>query len=786
MNRGRWPRRLLRIAVALTAGLFLLAIAIFAVLRTSLPPVDGTLPVAGLRAPATIERDALGVPTIRAASRNDLAFATGFAHASDRFFQMDLARRQAAGELSVLAGDATLALDRRHRLHRFRARARRVVGAASAQQRGALDSYTAGVNAGLAALGARPFEYLLLGASPEPWLPEDSVLVLYSMFLALHDSRATRDLDRALVQASLEPAAYALLYPRGTRWDAPLDGSAAPEIDLPGAGQLDLRTRAPASGSSPAPRPVAGSNNWAVAGALAADGRAIVANDMHLELRVPNIWYRARLQTTAAPPLDLAGVTLPGTPWLVAGSNGTVAWGFTNSYGDWVDLVALEPGSGPSTYRSSESEHTMEEIEETLHVNGARPVTLIVRETIWGPVLEGLDDLPGDYALQWTAQEPEAVNLALMGLEQAESVAAALDHAAQAGIPAQNFVVADSGGSIGWTLAGRIPDRMHSGARTPLASSRLPPRSLSFVAPADHPRIVNPDDGILWTANSRVVGGAALALIGDGDYALGARATQIRDTLVSHRRPVGTSDMLAMQLDDRVVALERWQALLVQVLDNIPREPGDSPDGALAGVRDWSGRATVDSAEYTLIRSFRAIVMERLHAALVEPLVARYGEQRRPAISRQFDGTAWRLAEARPAHLLPAGHADWQAFLAAAAHAAVERSGASRWGQRNRAAIRHPLSAAVPLIGHRLDMPAQELPGDALAVRVQAPSFGASERFAVAPGAEAEAYFHMPAGQSGHPLSPFYRAGHSAWAAGLPESFLPGPRVHSLELVPKD
>ena len=199
----RWLLRFL----AFAACLAVVAIAFVAwLLRGSLPDLDGTIAHRGLEGPATIARDAIGVPVITATSRTDLAFGTGVAHAQDRFFQMDLVRRQAAGELSALFGSAAVDADRHYRFHRFRNVARQVYASLPADHRQLLDRYAEGVNVGLAGLGARPFEYYVLRAEPEPWRAEDSLLVVYAMFLQLNDSRARGDVRHGFAHRCRRPA----------------------------------------------------------------------------------------------------------------------------------------------------------------------------------------------------------------------------------------------------------------------------------------------------------------------------------------------------------------------------------------------------------------------------------------------------------------------------------------------------------------------------------------------------------------------------------------------------
>ncbi|MEJ2602271.1 MAG: penicillin acylase family protein [Gammaproteobacteria bacterium] len=793
--RGRWIRRVLVASLLLASAP---VVATWLLLKASLPPVDGQILQPTLSAPVSIGRDAAGVPTVRARNRRDLAFATGFVHGQDRYFQMDLARRSAAGELAALFGGAALELDRSVRLHRFRARAEAVVSASGPAELAALQAYADGVNAGLGSLAVRPFEYLMLGQAPVAWRPADTVLVLYAMFLQLNDSTGRRDLERGFVYRHLPRSVYDALYPLGTEWDAPLAGGRAPARRLPSPREYDLRAidtarrqprRVPVA--EPEPEVVPGSNNWAVAGASTADGRGLVANDMHLGLDVPNTFYRACL-VHEADAVYLCGVTLPGTPALVAGSNGHIAWGFTNSYGDWTDLVSLQQGSVPGTYRIDGGDREYREFEEIIQVADDEPVTLVVRETDWGPVIPGITPDDGEYALVWTAHRPAAVNLGLMRLEGVQTVEEALPLAALAGIPPQNFTVADAGGNIGWTIAGRIPRRVGDFDSRRPADWSLPGSGWAgWVAPDEYPRIRNPRAGRIWTANARVVDGTAYRLIGPGDYDLGARAGQIRDAL-EVLTDAGPEDMLRIQLDDRAVFLGRWRQLLLAELDAeaVAARAARADYRALA--EDWIPRASVDSVGYRLVRGFRARVQQQVLSGLTAGLETTLPEGRRLLPSRQFEGTLWRLVSERPPHLLPAGYQTWRELLLAAVDAGLDYYQANydtplserTWGEHNTVRIQHPLSRAVPLLATLLDMPREPLPGDANLPRAQGTRFGASERFAVAPGAEERGYFHMPTGQSGHPLSEWYDAGHRDWADGKPTPFLPGVAVHRLELVP--
>jgi penicillin amidase len=766
-------------------------------LRSSLPVLTGTLPLAGLTASVTVDRDALGVVTLRAGNRLDVARATGFIHAQERFFQMDLLRRSAAGELAELIGSAALERDRGLRIHRFRRRARDVLAHLPASQRLMVEVYSAGVNAGLAALAAPPFEYLLLRAAPAPWRPEDTLLVIYAMYLVLQGDGATRESMVGVLHDTLHPALASFLDPPGTEWDAPLQGEPFATPPPPGPEVVDLR--APPAGDRGISRErrrdddawveQAGSNNWAVAGSHTAHGGALLANDMHLGLGVPNTWYRAVFvyPDERGEERRIVGVNLPGAPAVVVGSNGRIAWGFTNSQGDWTDLVELDPDDA-DYYRTPQGPRRFQIDQERIAVRNAEPEILEIRSTPWGPVYD-TDHQGRLRALRWVAHDREAVNLELLWLETADDVTEALAVAERSGLPGQNFLVADAGGRIAWMLMGPIPRRFGHDGRIPRSWADGSRGWDGWIGAAERPRLIDPPGGRIWTANARVVSGPWLRMLGFGGYRLGARARQIRDGLLALEQ-ADEGDMLALQLDDRALFLARWRDLLLATLD--PKAVDADPRRRVLrrAVENWGGRAAVDSVGYRLVRAFRSAVAQRV----LDPLT-QAAWQADAAFDmewiRQHEGPLWRLVSEQPAHMLAADYADWQALFRAAVDDLAARfpgrdDALARftWGERNTSRILHPFSHVVPWIGRWLDMPDIPLPGDSNMPRVQSPRAGASQRMAVAPGREERGIFHMPGGQSGHPLSPHYHDGHGAWVRGEPSPLLPGPARHTLRLVP--
>ena len=781
-----------RLIVGATILILLLAGIAWLMLRASLPELDGEIAARGLVDVATIERDAYGIPVVTAKNRGDLAFATGFAHGQDRYFQMDLIRRQAAGELSEIVGAVALDVDRRYRFHRFRARAAAVIATASDADRELLQRYADGANAGLASLGARPFEYFVLGVEPAAWQPEDSILAVYAMFTQLNDSRASKEVQRGLAHNVLPNEVYRWMYPDGTSWDAPLMGEPRSGVPIPPASVISLRGvhDIPPDSSETGRKRLRGSNNWAVSGALTENGRAIVSNDMHLNLDTPNVYYRARLVIDGSVPLDVSGVTLPGSPFVIAGSNTQVAWGFTNSYGDYTDAVLLKPGAAPGSYVTPEGDRNFETHKELINVKGEDPVAFEVRETVWGPVLEDADYPDGEIAVSWIAHKPESINLNLLRLETAWSVAEALEIANRMGMPPQNFVTGDAGGNIAWTIAGRIPAKTSFDPMLPADWSEQHGWT-GWVAAEDYPRIVNPASGRIWTANSRVTDADALRIVGDGGYDLGARARQIRDGLFAKDTFV-PDDMLNIQFDDRALFLAPWRDLLLDVLSDEVVAADVTLAEYRALVEDWIPRAAPESVGYRLVRAFRLEVERRLFHALTASVRDAYGEDVRLLKSNQFEGALWSLVSQRPGHMLPGEHESWEAFLIDSVRRNIDYFNekfdgplANRvWGEINVAAIRHPLARSIPLFGEYLNMPVEQLNGDADMPKVQGPSMGASERFSVAPGDEENSLLHMPTGASGHPLSPYYGLGHADWVQGNPSPFLPGSAVHTLTLTP--
>jgi penicillin amidase len=790
----------IRILLGLLGLVALALLSAYLYLRASMAQLDGVRRAPGLAGPVSVARDDHGVPLLQGSNRFDLAYATGFIHAQDRFFQMDLLRRVGAGELAELFGPRALPADKAHRLHRFRARAEQALAAMSADDRRFIERYAAGINDGVGALGARPFEYALTGTRPRPWSAADSLLVVWAMYFDLQGMQEPRELARGWIFDHTDPAQRAFLLPESSEWDAPLDQAAVAAAATPvpptapawwgqrRAGRQPLRS------ASADFVDAVGSNNWAVAGSRSRDGAAIVSDDMHLGLQLPTTWYRLTMQFLDAngKPRRLSGVTLPGAPpVLTVGSNGHVAWGYTNAYGDFMDLVALQADpADPARVRTPNGWETLARHEEPIVVKGAPAEKLVVRESSLGPVREAGGRR---YALHWIAHQPGALNVNHRQLELADTLADALAVAATIGIPAQNFVAGDDKGNIGWTITGMMPRRAQAaGASFPIAADGAVPTWDGALAPAAYPRVVNPADGQLSTANARQLMGAGAQLIGDGGFDLGARSHQVRAGLLALGPKTDVQAVYGVTMDDRAIFMAGWRNRAIAALDAAAIK--DKPQRAeflRQLTSGWSGRASVESTGYRLARGY----MWALHDLLFDAANGAMGEVDAKA-NMQAASTRWpvvlgRLLDQRPAGWLPAAYPDWQALELAAIDQVIfdlTRDGkplsAATWGARNTAAIAHPISMAAPALKRWLSVPADPLPGDANMPRVAGRNFGQSERMTVSPGKEEQGVFNMPGGQSGHPLSPYFLRGHAEWVAGTTVPLLPGRAAHTLTFTP--
>jgi penicillin amidase len=765
--------RRLAIAIALAGGPAM-----------AVAPRDVPTPLPGLSAPAAVTLDSLGVPSIEAATELDAYRIEGWFHARDRFGAMDLFRRAAAGELSELAGPATLALDRERRTLGLRRVAERAFLALPERQRLALEAYASGVNAGLAARERPPAEHAAFAIVPQPWRPEDSLLVILSLSARLHES-SFLETRLAPAIAGLPEAAIEFLLGVGGS-ESPVAGPGGPDgesVPIPGPEALDLRV-APASPAEDGPdadERTPGSNAFAIAGRHTGHGRAILAGDMHLSLAIPGVWYRIEL---AWPGARLMGFSLPGVPGVVVGSNGTVAWTFTNLHGDFVDHVVVEVDPlDPARMRVPGGDEPFETRTESIAIRGAGPAPLEIRSTRWGPIV-GRDAEGRPLALRWTLADEGGLDLGLLDMAGARSVEEALDVAASWAGPAQNALVAGGDGRIGWTITGRLPIRRGLDGLTPRSWARDECGWDGFLDGHARPRVVDPADGFLVSANQRPLPDATVGSLGRL-WPPTDRARRIRARLEAGpdgEEGAWDEDAAAsVQLDTFVPRLLRWRDVAVRALDSAPPDADPTLLALRGPLVAFDGQADLDADVVELLELFRRGTARGIRDAIV---AAGHPAMKTLPIP---DIVALRLAEARPSHLLPPSAPDWEAYLrrllATSLGELGTKDGPRPWGEANRLAITHPL-AANPLLALRMKAPSAPQAGHVYAIRVATPAFGASQRMVVAPGLESSGLVSMPLGQSGDPLDRHFLDHHPSWADGKAVPFRAGPPAATRRFSP--
>ncbi|WP_327173964.1 penicillin acylase family protein [Streptomyces sp. NBC_01335] len=714
----------------------------------------------GLQADVTIDHGAGGVPTVRASCLSDGWAGLGHAVATDRLFQLDLLRRSAAGRLAELFGPSAVAQDIAQRRAGLTAAADRALGELPADQRAVLTAYTDGVNA-VIATAPPPLELEVLGLAMEPWRPRDSLLVALLLAQMLSGDGEHHRM-RALMAGSLPPDVVDFLLGESDPYLVGLDGrpAAGRKADPPLQALRALLAEAP--GPSGGDRQVVasddrpwGSNALALAGSHTTDGRALLANDMHLPLGAPTLFHRAGLRWPGG---RVDGVTVPGLPVFVTGVSTSLAWGATRLAADVVELVEVRRA------------HLATRRERILVLHGD-PVDVEVQDSPWGPV-EG----PGPdgvlLARHWVGRDPGAVDLGLGALMTAGDVDAGTRAARQSGGPPLNVLLADSGGRIAWTVSGRFPVRDGTGPVTPDHAWTAHRR------PHELPHVTDPASGRLVSANNgvrehREVRGLA------ANHFSARRAARIGELLDAG----GTWDerrLLALQSDTDAEFYAFYRDLALTVLTD-PVTRADEQRGRLReAVRAWDGTARTDAIGLAVLVAWRELLRESLFAALLSRCAARNED----FVYCWHSHESPLRAMLDDASLFPPPHRDQRSFLlfeldvcgGLLRHLAPETGPeALRWGALNPTGIRHPMSRLAPELAPLLDLPQDEMPGCPESVCAARPGFGPAVRLAASPGRPAQALLNLPGGQSGDPRSPFYSDQFAAWLTAAPRPLDPPP-----------
>jgi len=577
---------------------------------------------------------------------------------------------------------------------------------------------------------------------------------------------ATFERDQALIQIQQQYGAKMVEFlTQPSQYQAALDGSVLTPYTqtIP-----QLPTQPLAAIKSITANLEVGSNNWAVTADLTNTQAAMLSDDMHLSMAVPVIWYRAQLNYTHNnQAYQVTGVSLPGAPAIVVGSNNKIAWGFTNGYIDTADWVALTDSS--KTWQ----------VNEVIALPNGNSETYPLTLSEYGPV-KYINNQP--YALSWAAHQPYAVDMQLLQLEQAETVDDALNIASNVGIPVQNLMVVDSQGSAAWKHMGGIPTRT---VPSELAINESEYSATWQQNEVIRPFVKNPESGRLWTGNSRVVSAEDNARFGNGGYALGARATQIRDRLFE-KQQFNEGDFYQLQLDNQARFLTPWHSLLLEQLKQQPEHYANY----INALDNWQQCACSTSVGYTLVKTYRDELINILFSSIETTLNQQDGTLK--YVKRDLEPAVWQLIKAQPTSWVNPQFANWEQQLQGAFEQTLTQLTAKfgsnmqnwQWGKVNELTIEHPFAKQIPILSKLLNMPTAPGFGDSYMPAVQKRGFGASQRFIAQPGHLESAILTVPGGQSGHPLSEFYRAGFDEYVEGKHTPLLPQTFMHQIEIVP--
>ena len=782
-------------------------------MTSSLPVIDGTLKLSGLKAAVTVRRDDHGVPHIEAASQDDLVMAQGFVTAQDRLWQMDMLRRNAAGELAEILGNTLVEHDKAERVMQFRNVAQRVYNSLPDPDRHRFDLYARGVNLFIDQNnGKLPAEFRFLHYRPHRWTGVDSVLIGLNMVESL-DSRWDVKLSRERVTADLHDLKLeADLYPTGSWRDQPPSAAVAdmsqphpapqPEEDETDQNKTsldrpseDIAALRQLLGKSTCEGCTPGSNNWVIAGKHTASGKPLLSNDMHLGLSVPNIWYMADLK---APGLHVTGVTLPGMPMVVAGHNDHVAWGFTALYADVQDLY-VERLDGKGNYAGPHGEWLpLAHAPEIIHVRFGKDVKLDVQLTAHGPLLNPLfKQEKRPVALHWSLYDPALAAIPLYELNTAQNWEQFSNALAGWCWPTQNVVYSDDSGHIAYHAVGKVPMRPAGLISEPIHDNQH--EWQGYIPFEEMPSSFDPPSGLLATANSRVTPNNTkypLTLEWADPYRIERVYKDLRG-----REKLTRDDMLTVQTDiysevDRELA-HRFAYAIDHTITHTASESG-SADARLKQaadlLRSWDGRMSTDSAAASIIlrtrQAFWPLILDpKLGKDVSEYTWSEKNFAEEEIIMHGAGHDTW----------LPPKYKDWDALLTEAVRRGLEIGKAPSsaealihwdYGSWHVVDLEHPVFQLLPIVKDWTGTGEQPLSGDTTTIKQVGRAFGPSQRFTMDWSAPDDSTENIVLGESGNAASPWFRDQWPFWYYGktfaMPFSAaaITQQTTHTLQLVP--
>jgi penicillin G amidase len=798
---GQEVRENVRAALRLLPWIFVFAALVFAatiwwLVYRPLPQLDGRVSLGGLQGEVTVERDKWGVPHIRAVSVEDMAEAQGYVMAQDRLWQMDLLRRVARGQLSEILGPVTVKVDKEFRILNFGRAAQRDYEQMDPERRKLMEAYARGVNEFIRQHASKlPMEFTLLRYQPTPWQPTDSLVIAGYMYRTLADSRRS-ERNRGIITAKVSQEIAKDLFNESSSLDHFVVGDPNLEKSLHDTSQagsdddeddMDFddvikaeRNSQAAPGEATAPditsllamevedwlresqrdmRHSLGSNNWVVSGAHTATGKPLLANDTHLELSIPAIWYEIHV---TAPGWNVKGFTLPGAPLVVIGHNDRVAWGFTNNGADVQDLyIETFNPANPDEYRVNGRWKKAEVFDEVIKVRGGVDEHMRLVVTRHGPIVEHEGDRY--YAMRWTALEPGGLANSYSGLGKAQNWNEFLEIMKTVWGPAQNTVYADVDGNIGYIMSARVPIRKKGRGDVPVPGDTDDYEWTGYIPFEQLPKSFNPESGFIVTANARVVGPDYKPYLTD-KWEEPYRTARIYD-LLHDKHDLRPEDMLKVQTDAYSIPHVFLAEQLAAAAKAAP--PKDARTKKLIDQsKDWNGIADANSTVVTFLNS----TMNGVLNLILEEQLGKDADK--------FDGRKLnflqRTLQERPAKWLPAQYKNYDELLTAAADLAVKRLEERTkdtnpedwdWKRFNYLDMLHPLGREG-MLKKLLSITDQPQSGTDWSPRAASRDHGPAMRFVANTANWDESILLIPAGESGQPGSEHYQDQFSYWLNG--------------------
>jgi penicillin amidase len=772
-------------------------------LRSTTPEYNGSIIADGITAEVEIIRDTYGMPHIYAATDEDACFALGYCTAQDRLFQMDMIRRTVRGRLSEVIGEEVLDVDRLFRIITPAKSADDIMNDLSPEVISMIKAYSAGINRFINDKGKKlPFEFALLGYEPEPWRPDDCLTVLYYMAWGLNFAFDTELLHAAVTdKAGLEMAAEIFIdYPPG-----------APTI-LPEHGHSEIHYRLLETVKHA--REFTGatfrgaSNNWVVSGKKSATDLPLLANDMHLGFMLPGIWYEAHL---AGPNLNVSGVVIPGAPFIVAGANRHVAWGFTNVMADEADFYVekINP-ENPGQYKYIDRWKDIEIRHDTIDVKGGPDVTFDIRSTRHGPIIDDIipneDTIvqyPHPIAMRWTVADFDLEAEALCLLNRAKNIDDIEKAAVLHKCPGQNWVYADDQGNIGYYAAVGIPIRKNFDGRTLLPGWDGQHEWSGYVPAEKQPHVRNLSRGYIATANNKPEDDDYPYYISHC-YAPADRFIRITETL-NDKEKLTIDDFKRMQGDEYLVMAENWVPRIIAAVESMTLT--ETEKQALECLENWDYHASAGKAAPAVFHvifqnAIERIFRERLGEKLYEYFLSEGTFTVHKAMqnlfntdqSEWFDNPTTESIETLDSVLVDS-FADAVIFLSEKFGDNVDEW---RWGKLHTLTLYHPIGRHIPLLGNLMNIGPHPMGGGINSVN--AAVYRLSNPYAVVAGASQRHIFDLgnmknslrsiPAGISGNFMSRHYDDQFNLWSKAEYRPFVLDPEdvekeaAYILKIIP--